>query len=247
MNQTNANLCVAYNVLLDDHNTLGLGVQGGYFQRSIDFSNLKWGSQYDGYKYDSQISSGETASSLSSSAPDFSSGIAWTYKKGERYMTGNDQVLMISGISIQHINKPKTELQAIVDDPLFYRWVGHVSGIVGVPNSPLSIMPSAVYLHQGSLNEIMLGANVAYRFKEASKYTGNLKGGAMGIGAAYRLKDAFIITSFLEISNYTIGISYDLNTSSLSNASKSFGAFEVALRYGFPNPFGGARSSSRFK
>ena len=247
MSQTNANLCVAYHVNLDDNNTLGLGVQGGYFQRSINYSSLKWGSQYDGYQYDSQLSTGETESDLSVGAPDFSSGLTWTYRKGERYMTGNDQLLLISGVSIQHINKPKTELRAIVDDPLYYRWVGHITGIIGIPNSPMSILPSAVYLYQGSLSEIMLGANIGYRFKEASKYTGNLKGGTIGIGAQYRLKDAFIITSFIEISNYTLGVSYDLNTSDLSNASKSFGAFEVALRYVYPNPFSSGRSSARFK
>ncbi len=156
-------------------------------------------------------------------------------------------MLVITGLSIQHINKPKTELQAIVEDPLFYRWVGHTTAIIGVPNSPISIMPSAVYLHQGSLNEIMLGTNIAYKFKEASKYTGNLKGGAIGIGAEYRLKDALIVTSFLEISHYTIGLSYDLNTSDLSNASKSFGAFEVALRYVSPSPFSKGKSTSRFR
>ena len=247
MNQTNVNVAVAYHVNLNDHNTLGLGLQGGYFQRSIDYSNLKWGSQYDGLQYDSQLETGETGGQFSVSAPDFSSGLTWTFRKGERYMTGNDQVLIISGVSIQHINKPQTEYQAIVDDPLYYRWVGHTTGIIGIPNSPFSILPSAVYLHQGSLREIMVGANFAYKFKEASKYTGNLKGGTIGFGAEYRLQDAFIITSFLEIANYTIGVSYDLNTSNLSNASNSFGAFEVALRYVHPSPFSKGKSASRFR
>ena len=247
MNQTNINLSLAYHVYLNDHNTLGLGIQGGYFQRSMDFSNLKWGAQYDGYNYDASLATGEASGSkLTTSAPDFASGLTWTYKKGERYMTGNDQVLIVSGVSIQHINKPKTQLQAIVDDPLYYRWVGHTTAIIGIPNSPLSILPAAVYLHQGSLNEIMVGANIAYKFKEASKYTGNLKGGSIGIGAEYRLQDAFILTSFIEISSYTIGLSYDLNTSGLSDASKSFGAFEIALRYVHPSPFSKGRSRSRF-
>ena len=90
-------------------------------------------------------------------------------------------------------------------------------------------------------------ASVEFLFKESSKYTGNLKGGTVGIGAEYRMNDAFIITSFLEIANYTIGISYDLNTSSLSNASNSFGAFEVALRYVSPSPFSKGKSRSRFR
>jgi len=247
MNQTNANLAVAYHVNLDDKNTLGLGVQGGYFQRKVDLNNLKWGNQYDGFNYNAQISTGESIGNYAVAAPDFASGLTWTYRKGERYMTGNNQVLIIAGLSIQHINKPKTEYQAIIDDPLYYRWVGHTTGIIGIPNTKISILPSAVFLHQGSLNEVLVGANFAYRFKEASKYTGNLKGGTIGFGAEYRLNDAFIITSYLEIANYTIGFSYDLNTSNLSNASKSNGGFEISLRYVHPSPFSQGRSASRFK
>jgi type IX secretion system PorP/SprF family membrane protein len=248
MKQTNANLAVAYHINLDDKNTLGLGVQGGYFQRSLDYANLKWGSQYDGLAYNDQLSNGEPGDGGTSvSAPDFSSGLTWTYRKGERYMTGNNQLLLISGVSLQHINKPKTELLAVVEDPLYYRWVGHVTGIIGIPNSKYSILPSAVYLSQGSLKELMLGANVAYKFKEESKYTGNLKGGTIGLGAEYRVGDAFIITSFLQIANYTIGVSYDLNNSGLSEASNNFGAFEVALRYVHPSPFSSGRSSARFR
>ncbi len=249
MTQNTANLAIAYHVNLNQKNTLGLGVQGGYFQKSIDYSSLKWGTQYDGMQYDSQLSNGETATGgLSVGAADFAGGLTWTYRKGaERYMTANDQFLLIAGVSLQHINKPKTQLQAVVDDPLYYRWVGHVTGIIGVPNSKMSILPSAVYLQQGSLRQFMVGTNFGYKFKESSKYTGNLKGGTVGIGVEYRMQDAFILTSFLEIANYTIGLSYDLNTSSLSDASNSFGAFEVALRYVSPSPFSKGKSRSRFR
>lgn len=247
MNQTQANLAVAYHLYLNDKNTLGAGIQGGYFQRAINMSSLTWGSQYDGQKYDSQIASGESVDVTSVKAIDFSSGLTWTYRKGERYMSGNDQVLLIGGLSLQHINNPKTEYNNIKDDPLYYRWIGHFHGIIGVPNSPISFLPAVVYLHQGSLSEVLVGANFAYKFKEASKYTGNMKGGAIGIGGQYRLKDSFIITSFVELANYTIGVSYDLNTSDLSSASNNFGAFEVALRYVYPSPFGGSKSSARFR
>ncbi len=247
MNQTNANLAIAYHVNLDDKNTLGLGIQGGYFQRNVDLNTLKWGNQYDGFNYNSQISTGESIGNYSVAAPDFASGLTWTYRKGERYMSGNNQLLIISGLSIQHINKPKIEYRSIVNDPFYYRWVGHATAIIGIPNTKISILPSAVYLHQGSLNEILVGTNFSYRFKEASKYTGNLKGGTIGMGVEYRLQDAFIITSFIEIANYSIGLSYDLNTSSLSGASKNNGGFEIALRYVHPSPFSKGRSASRFK
>lgn len=247
MTQTQANLAVAYHVNLNDEQTLGLGVQGGYFQRSANTDQLTWGSQYDGFAYDPQLSSGESSTgAYAFGVADFAAGLTYTYRNGERYMTGNDQKLLIAGISMQHINQPKYAYQEIINDPLYFRWVGHVYSMIGIPNSSFSIQPSAVYLRQGKLQEIMAGSNFIYKFKDASRYTGNLKGGSFGLGAHYRLKDAVVLASFLEIGNYTFGFSYDLNMSDLNDATSGRGGFEFSLRYVAPNPFGGGKSNARF-
>ncbi|MFT7611553.1 MAG: type IX secretion system PorP/SprF family membrane protein [Parvicellaceae bacterium] len=247
MTQTQANLSVAYHVNLTDEQSLGLGVQGGYFQRTANIDQLTWGAQYDGYSYDPTLTSGEnTALGYAFGVADFAAGITYTYRNGDRYMTSNDQKLIIAGFSMQHINQPKYAYQDLVDDPLKFRFVGHLNGMIGITNSSFSLQPSALYMRQGQLQEIMAGTNFIYKFKDASKYTGNLKGGSFGIGGHYRFGDAFVLSTLLEIGNYTFGFSYDLNTSSLNGASNGKGAFEFSLRYVAPNPFGGAKSHARF-
>jgi len=69
---------------------------------------------------------------------------------------------------------------------------------------------------------------------------------AIGGGAYYRWNDAIILALITQYANYTFEFSYDINTSSLRNASGGKGAFEFSLRYVYPNPFGGAKSKSRF-
>jgi len=247
MSQTQANLSVAYHVNLTDEQTLGLGVQGGYFQRTANIDKLTWGAQYDGYSYDASMSSGEnSALGYAFGVADFAAGLTYTYRNGDRYMTSNDQKLVIAGFSMQHINQPKYAYQDLVDDPLKFRFVGHVNSMIGIHNTSFSLQPAALFMRQGQLQEIMVGTNFLYKFKDASKYTGNLKGGSFGIGGHLRFKDAFVVTTMLELGAYTFGFSYDLNTSTLNGASNGRGGFEFSLRYVAPNPFGGAKSHARF-
>jgi type IX secretion system PorP/SprF family membrane protein len=243
-----ANINVAYHVYLNDKNTLGVGTQAGFFQRTMDFASLKWGSQYNGMVHDPNLSSGETGTGRESIfKPDFASGLVWTYKKNERYMTGNDQMVINAGFSVQHLNRPNYTYQHLVSDRLHYRWVGHANALVGIPNTLFSLQPGFLFMQQGPNREILMGTNITYRTKEESKYTGINKGATMSVGGFYRNRDAFILTFMLEYANYTIGVNYDMNTSALRTVSNGRGGMELALRYVHPSPFGKTtRSKSRF-
>ncbi|MBL1233199.1 MAG: PorP/SprF family type IX secretion system membrane protein [Vicingaceae bacterium] len=243
---TQANLSVAYHVNVNDKNTLGLGVQGGYFQRSTSIASLKWGSQYDGFQYNSTLTSneGNGSDNLSFGTTDYTSGIVWTYRNDENYLSGK-KLLINSGISMHHLTKPDFEFQNVFADQLHYRWIWHANAIVGV-SPKFTVLPYLFYSRQGAINEIMFGSNVLYKFKEESKYTQNVKGMAMGGGLFYRWNDAVVAMLCFEIDNYNLTFSYDVNTSSLNDASGGQGAYEIAFRYVYPNPFGGVKSKARF-
>ncbi len=247
--ETKGSFNAAYHLHLNEKMTLGAGFQAGYFQRSINMTDLQWGSQYNGLIYDANLPTQEAANgTLTQGAVDFGSGLNWTYKTSERYATNNNQMLINAGIGFQHISKPDVNYQNYVSDQLFYRWIGHVNGFIGIPNSNYTIAPGVLFMKQGPNTELMFGSNFIYKFKESSKYTGNLKGGSFGIGAFFRNKDALALTAILEIANYSIGLSYDYNTSKLSDYSNGNGGFEIAFRYVHPSPFGGAvKSKSRFR
>lgn len=245
MKTSQANLSAAYHLNLDKKNTLGLGFQGGYFQRSSTTSNLKWGSQYDGFEYNEAISSGEgIGDNFSFGSADFNSGLVWTFRNDKNYFSGQ-KMLIVSGLSFQHINKPSYDYQNITTDNLYNRWIAHSEGIIGF-SKQFTLLPYLFYSYQGSINEIMFGTNMLYTVKEASSYTQNVKGMAIGGGAFYRWNDAVILTLITQYANYSFEFSYDINVSTLMNASGGNGAFELSLRYVYPSPFGGVKSKSRF-
>ncbi len=247
MKTTQLNLSIAYHVNLNEKNTLGLGIQGGYFQRSADINNLTWGNQFDGYEYNQALSTGESEGfdGFSFGATDYTSGLIWTFRNNEKYLSGKN-LLLTSGISLHHLTKPNFETENLVPDQLHYRFNWHGNAIIGL-NSQFTVLPYLFYSQQGSINEIFFGSDVLYMFKQASKYTKNNKGMAAGGGAYYRWNDAIILAAVLQYDNYTFEFSYDINTSSLKNASGGNGAYEFSLRYVYPNPFGGIKSSARFK
>ena len=228
-------LSIAYHILLDKNSTIGAGLMGGVVQRRIDYSQLKWASQYNG-SYNSSLPSGEPESDSRFIYLNTGFGVVWTYKKNEMYISGNDQVRTTAGISIFQPHQPAYSFYRN-DENLKMKIISHGSGLFGIKNTNLCIVPSIVVSMQGKSNEIFLGSLFKYILKEDSKYTGNIKASAVSLGIFYRNKDALIPTFFFEIGQYSLGLSYDINTSALKQASNGRGGFEISLRFINPNPF----------
>ncbi len=51
------------------------------------------------------------------------------------------------------------------------------------------------------------------------------------VRSAYTANDAAMARIMFDYANYGIGVAYEMNTSSLKEASKGFGCFEVFLKY----------------
>ncbi|HRJ36119.1 MAG TPA: PorP/SprF family type IX secretion system membrane protein, partial [Flavobacteriales bacterium] len=58
MGVAQGNLNLAYHLVIGQGQTLGLGVMGGYAQRSVNTTNMQWGNQYDGMAYNSSLPAG---------------------------------------------------------------------------------------------------------------------------------------------------------------------------------------------
>ncbi|HHZ64359.1 MAG TPA: type IX secretion system membrane protein PorP/SprF [Flavobacteriales bacterium] len=246
MGTSQINLLLGYNADLDEKNTLAAGIQGGVAQRSINNEAMQWGNQDDGKSgYDPTLSSGESSEFGNYTYGDFSGGIMWKYSSNQKTMTSNDGLKANLGIAFFHINKPKGKFYTSTDERLYSKLVMHGQALIGLKNTNMAIQPKILWLHQGPTNEILLGAMLRYRLKEASKYTGLIKETALSIGAYYRIKDAFIPAILFEISNFSIGFSYDVNVSDLSKASNGRGGSEISLRFVNPNPFKAIKTKKR--
>jgi len=246
---TNINATLSGVVNLDRNNSLSLGIQGGYVARSINYGNLRWDNQWNGFYYDSNLPAGEVVNLGNYNFIDASAGLVWTYGQNALNMNSNDQFSARMGLAIYHINRPKQILTNGDLDKLYSRFSLFGEFHYGVKNTRYAFRPKFMYYQQGKQKELNIGMFFRYMIREESKYTGIFKGVSASLGAFYRAGDAFIPALLLEVANYSIGFSYDMNVSKLSNASNGNGGFEISLRFITPNPYTygrGSNSKSRF-
>ena len=239
MGALQANASLAYQVMLDDRSMLAGGLQGGIVQRSINYDRLYWGNQYDPTSstgYNTGIDPKENKASDHFIIPDLSAGLAYTYKKNERYMRGNDALEFSFGAAMFHANKPKYSFLG-TEEKLYQRIVLHGFGTFGIKGTSLAVLPALMFSKQGPNREILAGALVRYMLQENSKVTGFIKGSAVSAGGYYRNRDAFAVALMYEFSSYGIGMSYDINVSGLKTVSSGRGGFEICLRFMNPSPF----------
>ncbi|HIA35465.1 MAG TPA: type IX secretion system membrane protein PorP/SprF [Flavobacteriales bacterium] len=238
MGTTQANLMLSYHAKLNDKSALSAGIQGGFAQRTINGSSLKWGNQDDGISgYDPALSSGETTELGNYSYGDFSGGIMWKYSSNQKTMTSNDGVKANLGVALFHINQPQGVFYKAEEEKLYQKIIVHGRASIGMKNTVLAFQPGIFYQHQGPSDELLLGTMIRYRVSEESKYTGFRKESAFSAGGFFRVNDAFVPVIQFEYANYSLGFSYDINVSDLSAASNGKGGMEIYFRYITPNPF----------
>jgi len=227
---------VAYHIILDNKSTFGGGIMAGLAQRSISYSQLQWMNQYDGTAYNPALSSGEPAGDTRSSYANLGAGVVWAYKKGEEYISGNDQLRATLGVSVFQPHQPDYSFYN-TNEKLHRKIIAHGNILYGIKNTNLCIVPGYNMTFQGRANEILFGSLLRYITKESSKYTGYVKGSAFSLGVYYRNRDALVPTFVMEMGQYTLGLSYDVNLSGLKTVSSGRGGFEISLRFVNPNPF----------
>lgn len=235
LTQGNVNLSGILN--LGNSSKLSLGLMGGFGQRSVDYSALRWESQYQGGVYSASNSSGENLSSTAFNYFDAGTGICYSYGKDQGYMTQNASTRFTVGVSAFHFGLPLSSFQGVNSERINTKFIGHASMEIGKRNTNLTFIPEIVYVRQNTQQELIIGNVFRYLLVEGSHFTGFVQSSAVSLGLNYRVKDALITTVIFEYAQYCIGFSYDINMSPLTTSSKSRGGFEIALRFVTPNPF----------
>jgi type IX secretion system PorP/SprF family membrane protein len=228
---TNGNLTLALQIPLNRYNKLGLGLQSGFGQVRINFSEFQWGSQYGNGAYDPNQASGEVGVTNQFGYLDFSSGIVWTINKtiGNNKTSNNQFNKGSFGFSVFHINQPLFSFVSS-GDKLNLKYVLHGNYLYSFEDTKFAINPGFMFYRQGPAQQILIGTMVRYSILPESKYTGAFNGGGVFLGAYVRAKDAVVLATMFEFSNITLGFSYDINTSSLRTASNGQGGLEFSLR-----------------
>lgn len=239
MGTGHGNLHLAYHVKANQYNRIGAGMSFGYFQRSIDYTNLTWATQFDGTSYNSAMPAGIAPSQASFTRMDMGAGLVWVYNNtgGDIKVTDNHDLNFVVGASVQHINRPKFSFLN-TDERLPMKIVVHGNSVISFgESSKMAICPGFMYYRQGPAQEIYVGTLFRHLLAQDSKFTGFKNGAALYWGAYLRTRDAVTAKLILEYAGWGFGISYDINVSSLNTATQTRGGLELSLRFVAPNPF----------
>lgn len=222
-----ANLSMGYNMLLapSTGGMFSVGFQAGAGQKSMNYDNLSWDSQWNGTKYDPSLSSGESAIGTGLTFLDVSAGINWSQMMGKNFR-------LSTGASLWHVNRPSISQSRVAKDILYMKFGINAIGQYTLPSRPgTSILPSVIYFQQATQRLLNVGAAWRYRLIEQSKFTGWVSETALVAGLYYRLKDAAFINLRLDYKDFSFGVNYDFNVSTLQVASNSRGGMELCLSY----------------
>lgn len=110
---------LSYQVQLSDFSRLGIGFQGNYANRKIDYDKLVFGEQFTSGGFDVTLPSGETA--ISNMKPYFSIGTGFLFNYNKENFN------LDIGLSAFHLNKPKQSFLIDGNEFLPVRYVSHVN------------------------------------------------------------------------------------------------------------------------
>lgn len=208
---TRVSMMYSYHQKVTRKFALNFGIEGSYYQKSVNWDNLTFGDMVDprrGFVYQTNdVRRDQPVNNL-----DFSAGV----------IGYTEQFFM--GASVHHLTEPNESLlQSSEPSPLPMRYTGHFGAILPLKGkmqyseTEETISPNVIYTRQGDFQQLNLGLYVK---------KGNLVGGVW-----YRNKDAFIVTGGIETDMLKIGYSYDVTMSKLSIISG--GSHEISLGLNF--------------
>ena len=181
-----------------------LGVQLGFAQRSIDYSDLIF------------VDGGESISSETKNYTDLGMGInrVFSFISSELNM----------GYSVFHINNPNRSFIS-TEDKLAIRHQ-FSSKLDYDLNEQWQLSPSLHFTSQQNQRECMFGSQISF---DISEYY--YKSIQLEAGAYYRFGDAFSCLIGVQLEQSHLAFTYDWNTSDLVPASNYLGAWELSFSH----------------
>lgn len=214
-------LSVSYAVPLDKNkfNNISFGIQAGGTQKRMEAGLYTYDNQYNstnGGYFDQSTPSGETFNRQSFITEQVNAGFLYFNSKQQARLNP------FFGYSVFNLtNQTETYYQAN-NNKLPIRHYMHAGLRINVTEL-FYVLPKVLVMMQKNATEQLYSVDIGYFFKEQEFY--------LLAGANYRSKDAAVVFVGARKNNYIAKIAYDANTSSLKDASKYRGAFEISFTY----------------
>lgn len=224
-----------------DSDILSVGVQAGYETRSLNFSALRWGSQYNPFfGFDDTLPVPVTEFDDQKGTLIVNAGLMYYYNPGRNYLLYRYSAF--SGFSATNVNRPNKSfnVENSSPEPMLIKYNGGVE----IKFNKLYATPSLLFLYLRGNWQFNAGLNFAYS-PGAERYRS--KGNQILFGAWYRVRDSFIFMGGVKLSSLAIRASYDLNTK-LFVAERGVdiaqNAFEISIQYNISKNVGYRRISN---
>lgn len=205
---------LAYHQMLGNSSLLTAGFNGGWANKRIDQSKLKFPDQFDGKFFDGSTPTSVVLTNNSVSYFDLQAGLNYAFFP-------NENLYINAGYSLQHVNKPRETFFAdeTENGQIAMRHIGFINALLKV-NDRVIINPNVYYTNQAKASEFMLGLNANYNLSGEGGQTQLLA------GLYFRSGDAIIPMVGFEVKHVRFTFSYDATTSALKNYNNMQGASE---------------------
>ncbi len=204
---------------------ISVGAQAGWMNKSVNFGDLVFESQFDDSTgdFNTSLPNGEAVERNSFSNFDIRLG-------GMVSANINKLVGVYGGAGYYHVTKPEERFlveEAGADYRLDPRLVIHAGANI-TPSNQISITPNLLFQTQSGAREIIIGSNVGYHFSDGRKSSGTSIYG----GLAYRIGSDITALVGAEFDQLKFGISYDVAVGSvLGGAAQGQGGIEFSVGY----------------
>lgn len=217
-NTTSISPSIAYHKSLGYNHRLAVGIQPGYSNTGIDFSNLTFEEQYIGIGFDQSLPTGENLIADNVGYFDLGGGMLYSYRN-----TNSDWNAYVGG-ALFHINQPAINF---LDGAEYTRPVRSVINAGATMNlvNDFVVSPSILYMQQGGATELTLGTVVGKTLGNP-RIIGDTK--SVYGGLFWRKGDAIIGKAGLQWNNMQMGLSSDFAISEISDALGFSSAFELS-------------------
>lgn len=200
---------------------LSMGIMGGLVQRRIDISKMTTNSQFNGNNYEQALNNGEQFDNNGYTYFDGSVGMSFNTSLGSEPENN-----MYAGIAYHHFNKAKhVSFYTASQVEMTPKWVAS-AGVRMSTTEYNYVTVEADFTSQGAYTEVLGGFLYSMKLEspDEPRYI-------LHAGTYLRWNDAIIPVAKVQMSAMSVALSYDVNISSLSNASRGRGGFEVSLAW----------------
>jgi type IX secretion system PorP/SprF family membrane protein len=216
LNQVQGSL--AYHLQLSPFTMLSAGLSGAYVQRSVNYDNLTFDTQWDGYTFNNQLANGEKVGIIKTSYYTVGAGLDFAWFP-------NENVYAKLGASMLNINQP-TESFYGSNNQLNYRPIADLDILVR-SSEKLIINPSIYFTTQSGASELVFGS----QFRTLLGENDNHLPTQLILGIYDRLNDAVIGVAGIQVAQVQFMVNYDFTVSALAPYNASYGALEFSLIY----------------